>query len=125
MKIKINPTTAIIIFYFLLNSLCAFLFYLCFFNHCLFNLFIIETIVNDEKCCLNFFIKYLCFYIQRINYRPVLFLLNQASALLKYEFLGKALGCPLVTRHKKESFLLFSVPTFSYVVGSIFLIPQA
>lgn len=59
----------------------------------------------DKKCCLNVFIKYLCFYIQRINYRLALFCLDQASLLLKYEFRAEALDFPLVTRHKKESFL--------------------
>ncbi len=59
----------------------------------------------DKKCWLNFFIKSLCFYIQIINYRLALFCLDQASLLLKYEFRAEALDFPLVTRHKKESFL--------------------
>lgn len=43
--------------------------------------------------------------IQRINYRLALFRLDQASLLLKYEFRAEALNFPLVTRHKKGSFL--------------------
>src|SRR3954469_22534532 len=44
----------------------------------------------------------LCFYTIRINYRPILFHLDQASALLKFEFLEGALNFPLMTDRKKE-----------------------
>ena len=47
------------------------------------------------------------------------------SLQLKYEFPQKALDFPLMTRHKKESFPLFSVPTLLYVAGKHFLITSS